>query len=223
MVVIPTLEKCEEALGEKATAWMGRCYEISCAITVAGLTPGAKPEYGHYHGPIAPDGYFGSRIGFPPRHGWLRLPSGAILDPTFWVFLNCNPFIALANSGTKTYWYYDLGGERIMTMLGRDVPRTDDEIREQGGRWAEVLPIKWKEQTRSLVRQMFGRADDLWWGHVYHLANRGPTFLGDDAKDVYQAIVDAGKAAWIPIDYRAAVLGQPSPLLCSCGEDDADD
>ena len=49
----PTLREVERALGEPATAWVARCYEIACAIVERKLVDGVA-VYGHWTGPIAP-------------------------------------------------------------------------------------------------------------------------------------------------------------------------
>jgi hypothetical protein len=202
-----TVRECEKAIGEKAEKWKGRCYEIACAIDDAGLTPGAIPRYGHWHGPVNPDGYFGNYTHIPPRHGWLELEDGSVLDPTKWVFLDCKPHIFVADPDTPEHDHYDIGGELLMTQLERDVPPSLEELQERGDDSMTQMAIEWPEEVKPLLRRLYGSDEGLFKGFVFHLANRGPKFLGDAAKPIYEALVGARKGAWIPIDYRQAVLG----------------
>lgn len=90
---LPTLEQCEKAIGEKAEAWVARCYEISCAIVAAGLVDG-EAVYGHWLGDVAPGSHFADRgrMAFI-QHGWILLKDGRVLDPTRWVFENVAPYL----------------------------------------------------------------------------------------------------------------------------------
>lgn len=205
---IPTLKQCEEALGEPAEKWKGRCFEIACRINDAGLTPGAKPRYGHYWGECHPDGYFGTPT-LPPRHGWLELPEGVIFDPTRWVFENVDPYLALVfPDGLERHRAYDVGGERLMSRFDRDIPPSDEELKARGDMWFKEHPeYVFPESTWPLLDAVLGRHENLRRGHLNYLANRGPEFLGEHAEAIYKVFVEKGKQAWIPLDYRHAVLG----------------
>lgn len=92
---IPTLQQCEKAVGEPATQWVARCYEIACAIVDAGLVKGGEAVYGHWLGPVAPRSHFADRrgTGFIP-HGWIWVEDeGMVVDPTRWVFEARTPYL----------------------------------------------------------------------------------------------------------------------------------
>jgi hypothetical protein len=92
---IPSLEACEKAIGEPASAWVARCYEISCKIVEAKLVPGGAAVYGHWLGPIAPRSHFADRAntGFVP-HGWIYVENeGLVIDPTRWAFEARTPYL----------------------------------------------------------------------------------------------------------------------------------
>ncbi len=90
---LPTLAQCEKAVGEPASAWVARCYEISFKIVAKGLVDG-EAVYGHWLGDIAPGSHFADRkrLGFV-SHGWILLKDGRVLDPTRWVFENVAPYL----------------------------------------------------------------------------------------------------------------------------------
>lgn len=90
---LPTLAECEKAIGERAQAWVARCYEVSCAIVSAKLVDGVA-VYGHWLGDVAPGSHFANRARalFVP-HGWILLDDSRVLDPTRWVFENVEPYL----------------------------------------------------------------------------------------------------------------------------------
>lgn len=91
---IPTLEECEEVLGDRAFAWAGRCFEIASRIVDAGLVPGGVAVYGHWTGSIHPRSIFYDRrhLGFVP-HGWILRDDGTVIDPTRWAFEGKRPYL----------------------------------------------------------------------------------------------------------------------------------
>jgi hypothetical protein len=100
-VKIPTLAECEKAIGEPASSWTARCYEISCKIVKAGLVSrkrglGGEAVYGHWLGPVSPRSHFADRkrtLPFIP-HGWIWVESHSmVIDPTRWVFEAHTPYL----------------------------------------------------------------------------------------------------------------------------------
>lgn len=97
---IPTLEECEEAIGEAAKRWAGRCFEIASKIVEAGLVSrerglGGEAVYGHWIGPVSTRSYFADRrhLGFI-QHGWINVEThGMVIDPTRWAFEGKRPYI----------------------------------------------------------------------------------------------------------------------------------
>jgi hypothetical protein len=154
----------------------------------------------------------------PPRHGWLevagngrnrkRLKQGIIIDPTRWVFEHEAPYLAKIPPWSILYADYDLGGERLMTVFGKDVVPSDQELEQRGPTSFQETYVQFDKSTWPLLDSLFGRHARIRRGHLQYLANRGPQFLGEHAKPIYEALVTTGHKAWIPIDYRMAVLGQ---------------
>jgi hypothetical protein len=97
---LPTLGECEKAIGEPASAWVARCYEIACKIVKAGLVSrerglGGEAVYGHWVGSISPRSYFADRrsLGFV-QHGWIWIEDRCmVIDPTRFVFEAKAPYI----------------------------------------------------------------------------------------------------------------------------------
>lgn len=97
---IPTLQECEKAIGEPASAWAKRCYEIACKIVKAGLVSrrrglGGEAVYGHWVGSISPRSSFADRrhLGFV-NHGWIYVADhNLVIDPTRWAFEAKAPYI----------------------------------------------------------------------------------------------------------------------------------
>jgi hypothetical protein len=90
---LPTLAECEKAIGEPASAWVARCYEIAYRIVEA-LHIDGQAVYGHWLGPMHPKSTFANKSGLPfVQHGWIRLSDDRVLDPTRWVFEHVEPYL----------------------------------------------------------------------------------------------------------------------------------
>lgn len=146
---LPTLAECEKAIGEKAQAWVARCYEISCAIVKAGLVDG-DAVYGHWIGPVSPKSHFARARGLPfVPHGWILLKDGRVLDPTRWVFENVEPYLYVgsppdsldiqpcANCGLLYEEHNDDGPEDRCDNY--EQPRWPYD--EGGNRWREAMSM----------------------------------------------------------------------------------
>lgn len=107
---IPTLKECEKAIGEPASTWVGRCYEIACKIVDAGLVSrkhglDGVAVYGHWLGPISPRSHFADRVrvGFV-QHGWIYVEGhGIVIDPTRWVFEAKRPYLYVEHEPADGY------------------------------------------------------------------------------------------------------------------------
>lgn len=224
---MPTIQECAEAIKLPVEEWESNCYAVALAIRNAGIIKDVEPRYGHYFGYVHPDSCFGDRS-LPPRHGWLEIveegiANGTIIDPTLWVFLNTPPVLAVIPPFVPEHGFYDLGGEAFLAKYkGAAIP-TEAELEARGEFYSQRTYHRWPKSVRPLLRRLFGRPDRLMRGHVIYLANRGPQFLGKDAKPIYETIVAAGEKSWIPIDYRNKVLGEKVfRNLCSCEENECE-
>ena len=116
-----TIEICEKGIKEPAHKWHKRCHEIAHRIVDAGLVEGSVC-YGHYLGPIDPDGRWSNREGLAfQRHGWILLPDGRILDPTRFSFENKDPYLYIGENADE----YDEGGyEASVSFYGPTLGET---------------------------------------------------------------------------------------------------
>lgn len=220
MKPLPTLEECERALGEKAKAWVARCYEISYRIVAAGLVDG-EAVYGHWTGDLAPGSYFARLkrgIPFVP-HGWIQLKDGRVLDPTRWVFEDVAPYLYVgeppdhwsvtpcANCGLLKEEHRDGGPIDQCDMFEVEKWPYD----EGGNEWREAMTagrpppaaegprrmIKLDGWTRAWVWRLFNVPDKegLGLNQLFYLANFSyPKMLAaigpDGVRAIYTAIAD---------------------------------
>lgn len=226
---LPTLGECERAIGEKAAAWVARCYEISCAIVKTGLVDG-DAVYGHWVGPVAPKSHFADRSGLPfVPHGWILLKDGRVFDPTRWVFEAVTPYLFIGEppdswgvvpcdncdllreehkdggpeDQCEAYepkqWPYDEGGNRWREAITRSRPKPVPK----GPRSSVDIKGLTKLWVGALLDERDGAR--LTANQLMHLANMSYDVLKqgvgpDGVKMIYAAIVDFGKIAWIPLD-----------------------
>lgn len=190
---IPGLRECEDAIGLKAMNWHGRCAEVAHGVNRA-LKLGWREQYGFYHGPVAPGGFFDAARPFH-RHGWLLMPDGRVFDPTRWVFESAKPYIYCGPEGDE----YDNGMERFKEMHRSDPPEA------KGG--AKILNCALADPDAALkVTEYFENYPDLTFDQIHWLGNVGPRELGRHAAAIYAKIIELGHQACIPLDYRVAVL-----------------
>lgn len=193
-----TVEAVAKAIGVPADEWPGNCHSIACDMCAAGLVPGGKPRYGHYHGPIAPGTMFYKRE--IVRHGWIEAPDGQIVDPTRWVFEGAEPYVF---QGWDEDGYYDTGGNQIryMLMSGRPMPKYDPEARQFD------VP---NTEAGVIMKLVLGghEGDKVSFNQLIYLANLPPNFEEEDiVRDIYRWLQGEGLQALIPMDNRDLILG----------------
>ena len=217
---LPTLAECEKALGETASAWVARCYEISCRIVAAGLVEG-EAVYGHWTGDVATGSHFadrGKRLPFV-QHGWILLKDGRVLDPTRWVFENVAPYLYIgeepdswgvipcANCGLLREEHRDGGPDDQCEMYEQERWPYD----EGGNSWREAMtsgrPAPVPEGplrktgihgfTDAWVASLLGQqsAAELAVNQLFYLANLSYTTIKqavgpEGVKMIYNAICD---------------------------------
>jgi hypothetical protein len=185
------LRRTEIAYGHPPEAWRGACYAVATAL--AGTLADAEAVYGHYRGPVAPDGYFGHRahLGFI-QHGWVLLSEGTVIDPTRWVFENVEPYVYIAPVSDD----YDRGGNVLWTqMMGPPPEAGNDEIVLILSGDAEVLALGIFETWELTYRQ------------AHWIAHLPPAAMGAAGESLFRQLIAADLGAWIPIDNRREVLG----------------
>lgn len=201
-----TLEEAERIVGTPAEEWKNRCHEIS--MKLAPHIDGSKVRRGLFYGPIT------ASVG---QHSWIELPDGTVLDPTCHAFTDRPPM-----------WHgpadeYDVGGcryqqapspprfyetehDEIELNLG-SVYYVADLLRQDTDLWGEGDENGWSEGDNWIIVSV----EQLFW--LAHLPIRDKEENGVLARwfaaEVYEAIIDAGHGAAIPIDRRKWILDEP--------------
>ena len=199
MKVLDPFEVAEQ-INVPVPSWPGRCYEVAGLLISNGVLEGTL-RYGHWLGPISKYCLVEVWRDNPPfvQHGWIELDGETVVDPTRWVFENKDPYI---------YWgsneHYDVGGNQWRKAMRNPCPSYSPSAPRAS------LDI-WKldrDAHKFTMNTIFGGAPGITVDMVFWLANLAPDELGIYAQPIFQAIVDAGYAAAIPIDNRELVLGE---------------
>lgn len=199
-----TVAECERTIkkpgsaeaGWPSTQWPDNCHEVARAVKAAGLIEG-ESRYGLYHGPIAPTSEFGGRRF--SRHGWIELEDGGIFDPTRWVFEDVNPYLFLCSGDAPEVEEYDVGASRIIGSTNSDPPEFSGESFPKKH---PQFPTEVEDFLQSTFQTTEPCRMQLFW-----LVNQSPESLGELAEPIYQAFVDVGLKALIPMDFRQVVFG----------------
>jgi hypothetical protein len=202
--IVPTdVTEIVAAIDWPAADWAGQCYGAAKAIRDA-YRMDARLCYGHYTGPVSPDGHFGAHAKrLFQRHGWLELWDGRVYDPTRWAFEGAEPRIYVAENDGE----YDLGGQKFMAeihMLCEPVPPEDD-----ADNFRHYLKVD-TANANALLESWFGHSNWVNRAQLFWLAHVPLPMLQEHEADVpiYRAIVAAGDGAVLPIDQRRYVLGE---------------
>ena len=208
----PTLREVERALGEPATAWVARCYEIACAIVERKLVDGVA-VYGHWTGPIAPRSRFADKAGAGfCQHGWIILPDGRVLDPTRWAFEVVRPYLYLGPSEH----YYEGGNRLRHARMPEAMPaRTESRTYELSAR------VLREPRALAYVRGFLPageRTTRIGLDQLFWLANRDPRTLGGHAASIFEWLKRIGHGSLIPIDnLRMVEEGRVAPVPWRAG------
>jgi hypothetical protein len=90
------LEALEEALGEPAIRWGGRCHEISLKVLRTGILGPGRVARGGCQGVLS-------------QHSWIILGGGpydrdaVIADPTLWSYQDAAPYVHFAKNSMRTH------------------------------------------------------------------------------------------------------------------------
>lgn len=160
-------------------------------MLIAGLVPGGKPRYGHYHGPIAEYTMFSGRPII--RHGWIEKPDKTIVDPTRWVFEGVDPYIF---EGPDKEGCYDAGGNKLRAALMYSAPPPEYNPEER------QFDVPFTE-AGVIMKVLLGgyEGDKFSMRQLHYIANLPPDFEEEDiVVDIYRWLRDQGLKCLIPID-----------------------
>lgn len=206
-MAVPTLAEAEAAVGEPAAKWVARCYEIAYKLVDAGAVEG-RAVYGHYLGPVLPGSVFHDRhrsCGFT-GHGWVSLPDGRVLDPTRWVFEAVAPYLYIGDAeGASSSEHggapleYDEGGNVWRERNLAPPPPFQPTVSR--------VELNLPQEASDHIYILLGGSPGVTVEQLLWLSNLPLARLGEHARAVFQAIVEAGHAGFLPIDNRRLVLG----------------
>lgn len=211
-----TVDRVVLETGRETSTWIGNCYAVSCAIIQHRLIEG-EAVFGHYHGPIDRNSVLWTRSSFA-QHGWIICPDGTIVDPTRWVFEAVEPYIFVADENKQLKPSprdpkgflgdeYDIAGSAIRRAMRPPLPEFDAESLTRIDKPFEIKD----PEAAAFVREALGNPE--FWTHeqLHWLANApldGPDGLEPFAKPIFEAYIDAGLSAYIPMDHQRIVLGE---------------
>jgi hypothetical protein len=142
------------------------------------------------------------------QHSWLQITPDVednnilfFVDPTQFIFTGHEPAIAITSEDDRRY---DAGGYALKEMvLG---------IRKCPARKGKTKPSNLSAKSQLSLSTLPGAGKRTWtkWTdeEMRFVANQRPESLGAGVKEIFQAIIDAGNPAAIPIDARNEVLGE---------------
>ena len=196
----------EAGVGSPADTWKGRCHEIAILGIKAGLVKGF-PAYGHYRGNVAKGSFFHANELNIQRHGWVRTPSGLVVDPTRWVFQNVEPYIFVGELAACKE--YDEGGNEVRAMLRSPCPPFD--VKPKKGKtltfWETKIFPEIEPRLRDRLYGLLGDADGMTNARLIWLANHSPEEIGLDlVKPFYMLLKELGHSTFVPQDNWRRVM-----------------
>lgn len=205
---LPGRREMETAMGSKPEDWAGSCHGAAMLVVEHVGPELATVRRGYFIGTIAPGAYFDGR---PAQHSWVELRDGRVCDPTRFAFTG-EPAWPLWVGPSDDY---DIGGCETMTPAGRppDVYESEREMVD-----IDTGCVDYLLGLLGLPGECYGEdwvsvsPEQLGW--LAHLPIKDGEAQGVLARffaaEVYQAIIDAGYSALIPIDRRDWILPEQS-------------
>lgn len=190
------LETAVAIVGDPPEKWHGRCYEIACIL--ADHMKHAQAVYGHYRGPVDPEGYWGRHSSHPfIQHGWVIFKKhNFVMDPTRWSFENVDPYIYFDVPKLD----YDEGGNSWRSRTAKPCP--DFNITNGTMKFPTATPDSpLARHLDALIPTIrLGKCVVIDMHQAFWLANIHYARLEPFAKDIYQAMADADRKAFVPLD-----------------------
>lgn len=206
----------EGRLGGPPASWAGNCHGASLAVVDELGEEVAVVRRGYFTGRCHPLSHFG-RQGGVSQHSWVELRDGSVLDPTRFAitFVDADWPVWHGAGGVVTA-EYDIGGCRSQapsgdapSVLGSDGDPIELEC-ESAEHFATML---------ALPAEYFGEGwmqisleQIAWLAHLPIRAGSEDTGTISHffAPELYEAIINAGHGALIPIDRRDWMLPEHS-------------
>lgn len=207
---LPTREQLESLMNDKPPEeWAGSCHGASMAVAEAMGEEHAAVRRGYFIGEIASGAYFDGR---PSQHSWVELRDGTVVDPTRFAFVG-GPAWPLWTGPSDDY---DIGGCKRAPAKGSPPSSYD----------SEKDPVDLEFEDTSYLVDLLGLPSEYYgedWvtltvEQLGWLANL-PIRTGREEQgtlnsffvaEIYEAIIDAGYGALIPIDRKDWILPNKS-------------
>lgn len=194
------LTRLADHSGYQPLSWHARCYEFACHLRnlingddgLRKLYGEVRAVYGHWTGPVDPDGFWSHKADFGfIRHGWVLLDDGSVIDPTRWSFENVKPYVYIGEND-----HYDEGGDELREAMwtGKPWPKTEEG---EETFWVD-FPLEARHHLMTLAEDAI--SDGITFAQAMWIANCPFRLLDPFAKVVFQALEDADLKALIPID-----------------------
>lgn len=178
--------------------WPGQCFAIASQLVKAYRLKGTA-VYGMFVGKIDLKSHFGHRQHGLTQHGWIRMKSGVLVDPTRWVFEAVKPYIFVTTDTNHSD--YDEGANTALEIA--QVARQNSGLVKKGNDIAipKGLQVVVSKLLNDSARTGISASE------AFAVANTPLKQLGSNAKAVYAWLAKANLKALIPIDNRKRILG----------------
>lgn len=105
---------------------------------------------------------------------------------------------------------YDEGGNSLREAMTKPPPiyrKPTKGMSDRDSKPLREIKLKFKPEARDYVFALLGNPPAITMEQVFWLANLSVRRLGPYGKDIYEALIAADEAQFIPIDNRRMVLG----------------
>ena len=203
--IVFNVTEVAKIIGVPVEEWKGNCHGISSLLLEHKLVVG-KLRYGHWIGPVREKTLFSKYPRGIVRHGWVELENGTIVDPRRYIFEGVEPYIYVGKND-----HYDAGGNRFRQSLMKPAPKYSKDERQVTLKIRRIVARKILEDmldTTSHFGVIYATIKQVFW-----LANLPLDTFSGFAKPIYEAIMEVGYGAFIPIDNKTMVMEEPQILL----------
>ena len=190
-------ETVADAIQIPLASWTGQCFAVASQMIKVYHLEGVA-VFGMFVGKIAKKSHFSDRQHGFTQHGWIRMKSGALIDPTRWAFEAVTPYIFVTTE--PEHPDYDEGANTVLELR--------QKFRQSSGLVQKGNDLAVHPALSTIVGKLLGDSPrtGISTSEVFAVANTPLNQLGPFAKEVYTWLVQSGYSAAIPIDNRNRVL-----------------
>jgi len=191
------VETAADTLQWPLAEWAGQCFAVASQLVKAHRLPG-DAVYGMFVGKIAKNSHFSQRQHGFTQHGWIRMKSGVLIDPTRWVFEAVTPYIFVTMD--TAHPDYDEGANTMLEL--------SQKFRKAFGLVKKGNDLVVPKALQAAVGKLLEGAPrpHVSTSELFAVANTPLGQLGPQAKPIYKWLINAGHSALIPYDNRNRVM-----------------